>query len=154
MKRFCHALLSVSLLLAGLGLAWASEKKVKMEDLPPAVQATVREQSKGATIRGLSMEVEKGKTIYEAELTVNGHGKDVSIDASGAIVEVEEEVALESIPAAAKSALLKAAGAGKVLKVESVTQGSTVVAYEATVMKGTKRSEVRVKPDGSPAPED
>jgi uncharacterized membrane protein YkoI len=154
MKSTSVFVISVALSLLGGASVQASEQKVKMKDLPAAVQKTVRERSQGETIRGLSMEVEKGKTIYEAELTVNGHKKDISMDAAGTVVEVEEEVTLESIPAAAKSAIQKAAGTGKVLKVESVTHGTTLVAYEAQVMKGTKKSEVRVKPDGTPAPED
>src|SRR5262249_26103464 len=33
--------------------AIAAEVKVRMSDLPPAVQGAVKEQSKGATVRGL-----------------------------------------------------------------------------------------------------
>lgn len=133
--------------------AFASEKPVKITDLPPAVRRTVEEQSKGATIRGLSTEVEHGKTIYEVEMTVNGHGKDVSMDASGTVIEVEEEVALGSIPAAARAAIEKAAAGGKIAKVEKVT-GEKEVAYEAALRKDGKRSEVRVSADGSMLPED
>ena len=133
--------------------AFASDKPVKMKDLPPAVQRTVQEQSKGATLRGLSTEVEHGKTIYEVEMTVNGHGKDVSMDASGTVIEVEEEVALGSIPAAARAAIEKAAAGGKIAKVEKVT-GEKEVAYEAALRKDGKRSEVRVSADGSMLPED
>lgn len=145
----------MSIVLAMGGAVWGqdSEKKVKMEQLPAAVQKTVKEQSKGATIRGFSKEVEKGKTFYEAELTVNGHAKDMLIDENGTVVEVEEEVALDSIPAAAKAAIQKGAGTGKILKVESITKGGALVAYEAQIQKGAKKSEVRVKPDGTPAPE-
>jgi hypothetical protein len=50
----------------------ASEKPVKMKDLPSAVQTTVQEQSKGATVRGLSKETDNGKTYYEVELKVTG----------------------------------------------------------------------------------
>jgi len=39
-----------------------SEKRVKLEDLPAAVKKTVMEQSKGAKLRGLTREVEHGKT--------------------------------------------------------------------------------------------
>jgi uncharacterized membrane protein YkoI len=133
--------------------AFAAGKPVKMKDLPPAVQRTVQEQSKGATLRGLSTEVEHGKTIYEVEMTVNGHGKDVSMDASGTVIEVEEEVALGSIPAAARAAIEKAAAGGKIAKVEKVT-GEKEVAYEAALRKDGKRSEVRVSADGSMLPED
>src|SRR4051812_35886143 len=67
-----------------------SERSVKMKDLPAAVQQTVREQSRGAKIRGLSVETENGVTNYEVELLVNGHSRDVLIDPSGAVVTVEE----------------------------------------------------------------
>lgn len=150
--KTCELLLGVGLI--GLsGISWATERRVKMEDLPAAVQATVKEQSQGATLRGLSKEVENGKTLYEAEMVMNGHGKDVEIDPTGAVVAVEEEVPLSSLPAAAKAAIEKGAAGGKVLKIESITHGSTVVAYEAAVNKAGKRSEVRVDPEGKPAPE-
>jgi hypothetical protein len=126
----------------------AQEKKIKREELPAAVEKTVAEQAKGATIKGFSKEVEKGKTYYEAELTVNGHGKDILMDEKGNIVEVEDEVALDSLPAAVKEGLQKAAGAGKISKVESLTKNGKLVAYEAVVKTGEKRSEVQVAPDG------
>ena len=133
--------------------AFAADKPVKMKDLPPAVQRTVQEQSKGTTVTGLSTEVEHGRTIYEVEMTVNGHGKDVSMDASGTVIEVEEEVALDSLPAAARKAIEKAAAGGKIARVEKVTRGKEI-AYEAALRKDGKRSEVRVSADGRLLPED
>ena len=82
-----------SMLFSGYGLA--SEKSVKMKDLPRAVQKTVQEQMSGAKLLGLSKETEKGKTFYEAETTVNGHTRDVLIDSKGAVVQVEEEIAMD-----------------------------------------------------------
>jgi hypothetical protein len=134
--------------LAAISAIQAQEKKIKREDLPPAVEKTVAEQSKGATIKGFAREVEKGKTYYEVELTVNGHGKDISMDEKGNIVEVEEEVSLDALPSAVKEGLQKAAGGGKIGKVESLTKKGTLVAYEAVVRTGTKRSEIQVGPDG------
>lgn len=130
------------------GVAMAQEKPVKMKDLPAAVQKTVQEQTKGAELKGLSKEVEKGKTFYEAETKVNGKGRDILIDPSGAVVEVEEETTLDSIPAPAKAAIQKYAQNGKILKVESVTKGGEV-SYEATVNKGGMKSEVAVAADGT-----
>ncbi len=125
-----------------------TEKKVKMKDLPAAVQATVKEQSQGATIRGLAKEVEKGKTFYEVELKVNGHNKDVSMDADGKVVSVEEEVALDSLPAAVKAEIVKQAGKGTIRLVESVTKDGTLAYYEAHVKSGVKSKEIKVGPDG------
>ena len=139
-------LLATSLLV--FGNAQGSEKKVKMKDLPKAVQKTVQEQSKGATISGLSKEVEHGKTYYEVELKVSGHGKDMLIDPAGAIVEVEEEVTMASLPAAVKAAIEARAGKGRIVKIESITKNNALVAYEAQVNTAGKKSEIKVGPEG------
>jgi hypothetical protein len=51
------------------------------------------------------MENENGQTYYEAEMTVNGHGREVPIDKSGAVVEVEQQVPFESLPASVREGL-------------------------------------------------
>jgi len=146
LRTACTAIVA-SLIIAGLGAA--QEKKVKRSDLPPAVEKTVEEVSKGATIKGFSKETENGKTTYEVEMAVNGHSKDVEIDPSGVIVEVEEEVAMDSLSAAVKAGLDAKAARGKILKVESLTKNGKIVAYEAKVETAGKKSEIQVGPDGS-----
>ena len=126
------------------------EKKINRSDLPAAVEKTVVAQTQGATIRGFNEEKENGKTYYEAELTVNGHSKDILIDPAGAIVEIEEQVVLTSLPAAVQSGLQAKAGSGKLGKVESITKRDKIVAYEAKVTTNGKRSEIQVGPDGKP----
>ena len=145
--RVLPAVLLATSLLA-FGSAQGKETKVKMKDLPAAVQKTVQEQSKGATVSGLSKEVEHGKTYYEVELKVNGHGKDILIDPAGAIVEVEEEVTMASLPSAVKAAIEAKAGKGRIVKVESITKNNTLVAYEAQVNTAGKKSEIKVGPAG------
>lgn len=131
-------------------LAQNTERPVKMKELPPAVQATVREQSKGATIRGLSEEIENGQTFYEVSLRVKGRGKDVLMDANGKVVETEEQVTLASLPPAARAEIVKQAGKGKILLVESITKNNAIVAYEAHVKNAGKISEIKVDPEGKP----
>ena len=128
----------------------AQEKQIQRADLPPAVEKTVTAQSQGATIKGFSQETEHGQTYYEAEMTVNGHSKDVLIDTSGAVVEIEEQVALDSIPANVQQGLQAKARSGKILKVESLTKHDKLVAYEAVVQTAGKKKEIQVGPDGKP----
>jgi hypothetical protein len=130
--------------------ASAQEKKIKRSDLPPAVEKTVAAQSAGATIRGFSTEKENGQTLFEVEMTVNSHSKDVSMTADGSIVEAEEQVALDSLSPEVKAGLQAKAGNGKILKVESLTRKDKLVAYEAKVETNGKKSEVQVGPDGKP----
>ncbi len=142
------AIAACGLLLAGT--ASAQEKKIKRSDLPPAVEKTVAAQSAGATIRGFSTEKEKGQTLYEVEMTVNGHTKDISMAPDGSIVEIEEQVALDSLSPEVKAGLQAKAGKGKILKVESLTKKDKLAAYEAQVDTNGKKSEVQVGPDGKP----
>jgi len=129
-------------------VAQAQEKKIKRSQLPAAVEATVAKESEGATIKGFASEFEKGQKFFEVSLSVNGHNKDILMDKSGNIVEVEEEVALDSLPATVQDALRKAAGSGTIQVVESLTKNGRLVAYEGHVKRGLKRFEIQVGPNG------
>lgn len=139
------------LLAAAVASASAfTETRIKMEDLPPAVRTAVGEQTRNATVVGLSRETENRRTLYEVETRVNGKSRDLLFDKTGAVVEVEEEVDLASIPAAARAAIEKRAAGATVRKVETLARGSRV-SYEATLeTKSGKRTEIAVNADGSP----
>jgi uncharacterized membrane protein YkoI len=142
------ATIALSALATGGVLAQDSEKKVNMQDLPAAVQKAVKGYSKEAKIRGLATEMDNGKTVYEAELTVAGHSKDVTFDADGHVVSIEEETTLANIPAAARDAIQRAAGKARVTEVEAVTErGKTF--YEAQIKRAGKKSEVKVDAAGA-----
>ena len=136
------------MLLAGTTLAQETERPARMKDLPQAVQAAVREQSRGAAVRGLSIETEKGQTFYEASLKVKGRIRDVLIDANGNVVEIEEQITLASLPPAARAEIVKLAGKRRILTIESITKNNAIVAYEAHVKTAGKIEEFKVDPDG------
>ena len=142
--------ISLALLIIGVStsIVSAQEKKIRRDQLPPAVEKTVAQETQGATIKGFSTEVENGRRLYEAELVVNGHHKDISMNRNGVIVEVEEEVSLDSLPANVQAGLKQAAGAGTIEMIESLTKNGKLVAYEGHVKRGNKRSEIQVGPTG------
>lgn len=144
-KTLLAALLTVGVSFA---LSPAQERKIRREQLPPAVEKTVARESEGATIKGFSTEVEHGRKLYEAALIVNGHAKDILIDRNGNIVEIEEQVELDSLSAPVQDALRKMAGSGTITVVESLTKNNQLVAYEAQVKHGKLRSEIQVGPNG------
>ena len=146
--NFYRSLCVLALLALATVSTRAQEQRVRLKDLPPAVQKAVREQSKGARLRGLSKEVEAGKTVYEAELLVNGHNKDLLLDADGNVLEIEEQVARAALPEPVKAALAKEAGKNRVLLIESITKGGQLTAYEAHLRKGGKAVELKFAPDG------
>lgn len=148
MKRYIGAAVA-ALTLLGASRAAAQERKITRAALPPAVAQTVARESRGATVRGLAEEKEKGQTFYEAELMVQGRHRDVLMDSTGAVVEIEEEVAVADLPAPVRTALQRAAAGAKVERVESLTSHGTLEAYEATVVRGGKHGEIKIAPDGT-----
>lgn len=140
--------LATIFIFCAVGLSQAQEKRVSRSQLPAAVEKTVAVQSRNATVRGFSEEKEDGQTFYEAELLVDGHTKDVLMDRDGAIVEIEEQVPIESLPLDVRQGLQAKARKGRLLKVEKLTKKDHLVAYEAKVLTNGKKSEVQVGPDG------
>jgi len=130
-----------------LGLP-AQAKHLKKSDLPAAVQKVADQQSQGATVRGYASETEDGKLQYEVSLTVDGHTKVVAIAPDGTINEIEEQVFLDKLPSPVRDALQKKAAPGRIVKVESLTKRDQLVAYEAQIITGGKKSEIQVAPDG------
>jgi uncharacterized membrane protein YkoI len=142
-----QAVLAGLLVAAGLAVA---DTKMSFSDLPAPVRTAVKEQLRGAQIVGAGSEEEHGRTIYEVETMLNGKSRDLSFDAAGKLLEVEQQVDISSIPAAAKAALEKRSAGGNIRKVEMVSAGDSV-SYEASVVtKAGKHREVAVNPDGTP----
>ena len=148
MNNLCKIKLALLIVGVSASMVSAQEKKLRRDQLPPAVEKTVAQESQGAIIEGFATEVENGRRLYEAELVINGHHKDISMDRNGVIVEVEEEVSMDSLPASAQSALQQAAGTGTIEMIESLTKNGKLVAYEGHVKRGNKRSEIQVGPNG------
>ncbi len=149
MTLHSYHLIAASVLALSIS-AVAQEKKIDRSALPPAVEKTVQEQSTGATVKGFSTEVEHGRRVYEAEMMVDGHSKDIEIAPDGTLNEIEEQVAFNSLPANVQTALTARAAGARITKVESLTKKEKLVAYEAATLKGTKKGEVQVGPDGKP----
>jgi hypothetical protein len=94
----------------------------------------------------------RDRTAYEVEMIADGKSRDILIDSSGKVIEIEQQVSLDAVPAAAMAAIQKRAGGGSILKVEEVKSASETV-YEAQIPSNRKHREIRVHADASAAPE-
>jgi hypothetical protein len=139
----------LTLLIGVSAHAYAAEHKVPCSTLPSAVQEKSKAVLDGATVQGCVKDVSGGKTTYEMETLKDGRGKDITFDASGAVLEVEEQVDESSLPAPVAASLRKAYSGGKLGKIESLTRGGVLVSYEAVVIRNGKSKEVAFRPDGS-----
>ena len=124
-------------------------KKLELKNLPPAVQRTIRDESKGAEIRHIGKETEHGAAQYEVETMLNGKHRDFEVDMKGTLLVVEEETTFEAIPAAAKAAILKKVADGKLGMVELFKRRGETMYEAAYRSKGGKKHEVLVKADGT-----
>lgn len=147
-QNYAMTMIAGACLLLAASAVSSAEKQIKKSDLPPAVLKTADAQSAGATVRGYAKDTEDGQLEYEVQLMADGHSKDVTIDPQGNLLEIEEQVAVDALPANVREGLEKKAGKGKITKVESLTKKGSIVAYEAQVLTGAKKSEVQVGPAG------
>ena len=128
-------------------------KIVSIDELPAAVQKTVRAEAVGATTRGMSKETgEDGKLVYEIEMMVKGLSKDINVGEDGTVLVSEQQMTLDGLPAAVKMGLLKAAGKRPIRVIESVTLTGKLAYYEAHVRSGKVLKEIKVGPDGTVIP--
>jgi hypothetical protein len=128
--------------------ATAQDRKIERSALPPAVEKAVQAETRGATIKGFAEEREHGKTFYEVETVVDGRTRDVLFAPDGTVAEVEEEVALDSLPASVQTGLKKKAAGISIGKVESLTKKGKLVAYEGHIKRNGKSAEIQVGPEG------
>jgi uncharacterized membrane protein YkoI len=123
------------------------EAKVQLKNLPAAVRATVEAETKNATIKGLSKETEKGKTVYELESLVNGRTRDLMIDSAGKVYVVEEQLDADKAPPPVRSAL---EAKGTIVVLESVLENGKTT-YEGQVKtKAGKKLSMELDADGKP----
>jgi phage terminase small subunit len=141
-----------ALLALCLGAAFGQEKKEKtlaLKDLAPAVQKTIQAELKGGQIKSIGKETEDGVDQYEVETMLNGKHRDFNVDTKGKLLLVEEETSIDSIPAAAKGAILKKVADGKLGMVELFMRGGETMYEAGYTTKVGKKHEVLVKADGT-----
>lgn len=143
--------MGLSLLAAVAATGWASgddEEQVSIDQVPAAVKATILKEAKGGTVKKIERETEKGKTIYEAEINIDGREIEIEVAADGTLLEIEEEVSLDQVPAAVKATILKEAKGAAIMEVERETSSGKTF-YEAEWRADGKEVEIKVAADGT-----
>ena len=70
-----------------------NEVKVKFDDCPAAVKATFTAEAKGGKIETVDKETDDGKTIYEADVTIDGKNHEIKVAEDGKLIsnKIDEE---------------------------------------------------------------
>jgi uncharacterized membrane protein YkoI len=66
-------------------------QKVSIDQVPPAVKTTILKEAEGGTIKKIERETENGKTIYGAELIINGQEVEIKVADDGKLLGKEAD---------------------------------------------------------------
>jgi len=121
----------------------AKDQAVDLKILPPAVLKAFKAAYPNAVIKGASKEVEKGVTQYEVESVDGNLNRDLLYLADGKVIEIEETIAPDHLPAPVKQTLAKDYAGAKVLKAEILTRDSGK-AYELSLEFNGKKMGVTI----------
>lgn len=139
--------------LAACSVARAQEAEIPLNQVPRAVMDSAKTKFPGARIKEAAKETEEGKTLFELEMTHEGHNMDVSFKEDGTLVVVETQLAVKELPSSVVNAVEAKYPHSKVRLAESVKKGpdvsSRVDHYELHLTTADKKSvEVEISPAG------
>jgi uncharacterized membrane protein YkoI len=63
-----------------------NEVKMTLDQVPPAVRSALQREAQGAAITAVDKEEDKGKTIYETDVMLNGKNWEIKVDQDGKLV--------------------------------------------------------------------
>jgi hypothetical protein len=63
-----------------------NEVKVKFDDCPAAVKATITKEAEGTKVDTVDKETDDGKTIYEADAKINGTNYEIKVAEDGKLI--------------------------------------------------------------------
>jgi hypothetical protein len=67
------------------------EQKVTLDQLPAVVKEALVKAADGGVIKEIEKEVEKGKTVYEAEVVKDGKKTEIKVDETGRVLKIEAD---------------------------------------------------------------
>jgi len=140
--------------LFGGWFVWAQEKKaseeqertIKENEVPAAALAALKKLAGSATITEFAEEIEHGHKFYEGSWKGPDGNVDALVTESGDVVEIEESIPADKVPAGVRAASEKEAGKG----VELTFEKKTVYFYEVHFKKDGKGCERIFTADARP----
>ena len=120
------------------------ERKGKEAEVPEAALDALKKIADKATIKEFAEEIEHGHKFYEGTWSGPNGNVDCLVTETGDLVEIEEIISADKVPAVARAAAEKEAGKDAKLTWEK----KTVVMYEVHFKKGDKGQEMILTPDG------
>ncbi len=152
MRTFLGLMLVVGLaMLAGCAeqpAEQASQQPAEQDVLPAAVAAAFEQANPTLEIVEFEREELDGNVVYEIETRTGEFEKDFVYLEDGTLLQIEEEIAVESLPEPVLAAVMAAHPGAEVDEAEMITTGD-VVGYQVDVeVAEDQKFELLVSPDG------
>ncbi len=123
------------------------EETIPFSKLPKAVQKAVKKACPGGKARKCEREREHGRTQYEVKLVADGREVEIEFDASGKVLEREEDIAVSQLPEGIARRAKSLVPGGKMEDACCKTkQGKTL--YEVEIQQGRTRLELKLDSTG------
>jgi len=119
------------------------------EHAPRAVLEAFQQRWPNVEILEVEQEAEDDLQLCEIKFREAGTIREVKYTFSGELLEIEEEIGLENLPAAARTARNSRFSGGEIVKVEKVTLADGGLVYESKVMHQQRLWEATLSPEGS-----
>ena len=149
-----HHIVGLGLAVCGvLGLAAYAQKGAPPKDgersvtegeVPKAALDALKKLAGGAAFTEFAEEIEHGSTFYEGSWKGPNGNVDALVTAAGDLVEIEESVPADQIPAGARAAAQKESGKDG----QPTFEKKTMILYEIHYKKDGKGHEMIFTPDG------
>jgi hypothetical protein len=120
------------------------ERKVAENEVPKAALESLKRLSAGAAITEFAEEIEHGQKFYEGSWKGPNGNIDALVTEAGDLVELEEVIVVDEVPAAPRAEVEKEAGKDAKITWEK----KTYIMYEAHYKKDGRGREVLLSPDG------
>jgi hypothetical protein len=136
-------------LVAALSLSVCAEESegVTKDDIPAVVLKAFQKANPDIRVEGYDMEELDGKVVYEIETRKGDADRDFVYLEDGTLLQVEEEMAVESLPRVVADAVMKAHPKGEIDEAEKITRGATVE-YAVVVEVNDDEFDLLVSSDG------
>ena len=127
-----------------------NERPVTLDQLPPAIRATVTQIVQGRQLRDLTLELRthNGKPLYETEFVLDGAEHELKMDEQGKILESEVEFALGDLPTPVTTGIAAAMPGAVLLDAEREQAHNDPAFFEINIRQAGQRYELQVAEDG------
>ncbi|MCG3127730.1 MAG: hypothetical protein CHACPFDD_02600 [Phycisphaerae bacterium] len=146
MSRTVRSAMTLGAACATLGLValGVQERKVKQSEVPPAALTALQKLAGGAALTEFAEEIEHGHKYFEGSWKGPDGNVDGLVTETGDVVELEESVPADKVPAGVRAAAEKESGKDA----KSAWERKTLYLYEVHFKKDGKGREMIFLADG------